>query len=1226
MVKTEMCHTTTRIAIVTVVLVQFQVSVVCNLHGFSPQNRMFRNEMSANGSRVDGDWLYNSYSNANKFYESIKHLSGTGELLTREIRVKQGRLKGVVREFRNPKLKNVETFLGIPYAAPPVKALRFMPPGSPPSWKDLKVFNTFGPVCPQRPPDLNREPLKTMNVGQYNRLKGLMPFLTNQSEDCLYLNIYAPEQDSKYQAKYPVLVYIHGESFEWNSGNPYDGSVLASYGNVLVVTINFRLGILGFLKPGISEHTVSNFGLLDQIAALQWIKENIEEFGGDPSKVTLMGHGTGAACINFLMVSPVSMASEGLFHKAILMSGTALSDWAVTRNPLQYTIQVAEALNCPLVEENDELSNCLRRKRLSEIMSVKINVPEFQTPFGPIVDGSVVPNTPEQLMGVYQTLFTRYDLLYGITQWETYHSLDPVSLTYGMLEAERNELLKKYMYYKFEALPYFALATTLSAYLNWSQPSSVKSAAEEHRDLVLNVLTDARYTAPVIRMAQYHSKLNPKSYLYVFGHKSTMGEFAGSERSISGEEIAYVLGSPLLNEETPLSDHKFNLPEQLLCEYILTYFTNFVKTGNPNAPRRVEYMTLGPKEWQEYDVYWPEYDPKVQSYVTLDIPPHLGHRYRAQMTQFWNKILPDLLKNPTRTRTQTPDISMPLQPRTMRPSEDRNTWTYGTVRVSPNEYQRDKKPFKVPEEENESLLTKLMDYPLEEGKANAENSETHFTWVIYLVAIAFCLLLVNGIIVVYYFRRKKEETNKSIRIVRPRNVSDAGFEERLNGVDRFYPSRENSETGTATGGDTKASSNTIGKLKKVWTNSTEGPTKVKKWIQLEILAKCSKENKRIDRSGSSRTKTLPNKSTETSHTSSGVSPVNSILKNNRRVCMSQEGLNTPQTVHVKKVSVGIDATPSSRGDSVLKQVPIELTKSLDQGIVKIPSDDVESGADEEPKLVRRSRTSISLQVLPTVENEIKFVSSSKPEIIKLLRKPNINKNNFVTFGSKQDRDVNVTSRESDIISEGTHVDPLENIQKRNFPKVLPDFPEIKAMKRLSFPQSALLNIVESNRNKLHLPPPPPPPRISTLQRKDKQNFENHENESKFLTFSTLSLKTPEKKGEDQPVGTSTDTSREPKPGNCATSTASSNKSDAAVENRSDSDKGNKKPGKREVPNIIIQPKIGPKKSEMNVNKQQGKKARINLQAVVSDKSKNSPNPQLDTKGPSEKRKGPIKGK
>lgn len=89
------------------------------------------------------------------------------------------------------------------------------------------------------------------------------------------------------------------------------------------------------------------------------------------------------------------------------MSGTALSDWAITKNPLQFTIQVAEALNCPLIEKNDELANCLRRKRLSEIMSVKVNVGEFQTPFGPIVDGSVVPNTPQQVMGVYQNLFTR---------------------------------------------------------------------------------------------------------------------------------------------------------------------------------------------------------------------------------------------------------------------------------------------------------------------------------------------------------------------------------------------------------------------------------------------------------------------------------------------------------------------------------------------------------------------------------------------------------------------------------------------------------------------------------------------------------------------------------------------------------------------------------------------------------------------------------------------------
>jgi neuroligin len=99
--------------------------------------------------------------------------------------------------------------------------------------------------------------------------------------------------------------------------------------------------------------------------------------------------------------------SAGLFHRAILMSGTALSDWAITKNPLKYTIQVAQAVNCPLVERGDELAFCLRKKRLSELMSVSVQAPQFSTPFGPVVDGSVVPNEPHLLMGVYKELFSR---------------------------------------------------------------------------------------------------------------------------------------------------------------------------------------------------------------------------------------------------------------------------------------------------------------------------------------------------------------------------------------------------------------------------------------------------------------------------------------------------------------------------------------------------------------------------------------------------------------------------------------------------------------------------------------------------------------------------------------------------------------------------------------------------------------------------------------------------
>jgi len=210
--------------------------------------------------------------------------------------------------------------------------------------------------------------------------------------------------------KYPVIVFLHGESFEWNSGNSYDGSILASYGQVIVITLNYRLGalgeaalvvrftfvfltfacFLGFMKPTLNNQ-VANFGLLDIIAALQWIKENIQVFGGNPDMVTLLGYDTGAVCANFLMVSPVA---RGLFHRAILMSGSALADWALNNNPQDTTLQVAKKLNCPI--EDSQLGDCLRKKSYQEIINVTVSAPEFVTIYGPVVDGSVVPSDPYQ--------------------------------------------------------------------------------------------------------------------------------------------------------------------------------------------------------------------------------------------------------------------------------------------------------------------------------------------------------------------------------------------------------------------------------------------------------------------------------------------------------------------------------------------------------------------------------------------------------------------------------------------------------------------------------------------------------------------------------------------------------------------------------------------------------------------------------------------------------------
>lgn len=250
------------------------------------------------------------------------------------------------------------------------------------------------------------------------------------------------------------------------------------------------------------------------MAALLWVQENIAQFGGDPGSVTLMGHGTGAACINYLMVSPMARGPNGpLFQRAILMSGTALADWATNAQAFRITAQVAQDLNCPLAD--NDLATCLRRKRLSELMSVKPVAPEFVTRFGPTVDGFVVPNDSQLLMSVHVELFSKYELLCGITELESDQLFNDDFLLNGVKRKERDSILKSYLQTKFEYPPETTLASVLSEYTDLTLATTV-----HNRDTILGILSDGRIAAPVIQMADYHSALNPKSYFYVFAHTS----------------------------------------------------------------------------------------------------------------------------------------------------------------------------------------------------------------------------------------------------------------------------------------------------------------------------------------------------------------------------------------------------------------------------------------------------------------------------------------------------------------------------------------------------------------------------------------------------------------------------------------------------------------------------------------------------------------------------------
>jgi len=275
-----------------------------------------------------------------------------------------GKVQGTIR--RGPAdTSAVSAFLGIPYAAPPVGQLRWRPPRALAPWSGIRSASRFGPDCWQEP-----------------RVESLARSL---SEDCLYLNIWAPADAAP--RSLPVMVWLHGGSFESGSGAEpsCDGAALARLGAV-VVTLNYRLGIFGFLAhPSLTaesaEGTSGNYGLLDQLAALAWIRDNIAGFGGDPARVTVFGVSAGAAAISLFLTAPLA---DGLFQQAILQSpGTARA---------LSSLGEAESAGLSLSADLD----ALRKRSARDVLAMTpLLVPEVRglttpRPLRPIRDGWLV--------------------------------------------------------------------------------------------------------------------------------------------------------------------------------------------------------------------------------------------------------------------------------------------------------------------------------------------------------------------------------------------------------------------------------------------------------------------------------------------------------------------------------------------------------------------------------------------------------------------------------------------------------------------------------------------------------------------------------------------------------------------------------------------------------------------------------------------------------------------
>ncbi|KAK7071886.1 Carboxylesterase [Halocaridina rubra] len=265
-----------------------------------------------------------------------------------ELRTRMGTIIGTAEFTEQPTSppttgRPFYAFRGIPYAAPPVGRLRFRDPQEiEVPWPGGRLDATqFRPFCPQYDHDTNQV------VGQ---------------EDCLYLNIYTPAVPDQSRARLPVLVFLHGGSYLRGTASSLGPRKLMRE-DIVVVTANFRLGILGFLSTR-DEYLPGNYGLLDQVEALRWVQRNIAQFGGDPNRVTLGGFDSGAAAVHLHMLSP---RSKGLFNGAIMMSGAGNCVWSISEEPEDAAYVVGRHLDCS-TWSTWYLRECLMDKTTDELI------------------------------------------------------------------------------------------------------------------------------------------------------------------------------------------------------------------------------------------------------------------------------------------------------------------------------------------------------------------------------------------------------------------------------------------------------------------------------------------------------------------------------------------------------------------------------------------------------------------------------------------------------------------------------------------------------------------------------------------------------------------------------------------------------------------------------------------------------------------------------------------
>ncbi|OON22929.1 Carboxylesterase [Opisthorchis viverrini] len=586
----------------------------------------------------------------------------------------------------------VDIYYGIRYGQPPVGRLRFRKPVPPPAEPD-KVFsaNELQATCPQ-PRDTLFQECPAARMWQPNTL---------MSEDCLFLNIWVPshtpsEMNSN-EEKLAVMLWIYGGSFYTGTStlSVYDGRFLAARQNVIVASLNYRVGPFGFLFTDQAE-VPGNMGLWDQRLAMKWVKDHIGSFGGDPERITLFGESAGAVSVSAHLLSPWSHA---FFTNAVMQSGSILGNWAVSNavRALEQTNKFSKILGCTGNAVNT--IDCLRKKSVKEILDAHDamfnDASYFSVPFPPVLDQHFLPYENGLRLRQMRFMKTTGSVMFGINKnegsyfllyafvnnsdWRGEHTQLPIRSRAEYLTCLRRVLelqddirpeltdpLIRYIDFEYETYDYIP---TLAS---WTRRLEVISSDRSFKCPTITMANTAT-NQYVLSGPRIGSKL--PVYFYEFQHRTASVQWPEWAGTMHGYEIEYVFGIPF-SPQFQATFYRFTDEERRLSDMMMTYWANFARTGDPNilpldkdvlnlnspageAEERVDSV-LEPKHITDYLEQvrlpgslakcefsnWPQYLNETASYLIFGEEAgklSVGSAPRRRQCLFWQRWYPALL-------------------------------------------------------------------------------------------------------------------------------------------------------------------------------------------------------------------------------------------------------------------------------------------------------------------------------------------------------------------------------------------------------------------------------------------------------------------------------------------------------------------------------------------------------------------------------------------------------